>query len=122
MSRSFKKPWVKGNSPDLKKVCSRMHRRIARQILKRWRYCWTECWGNGCEDEMVTSRWAPWDDDEYEYGYCGFICNCHQFTAPMEPTFPTRKELVDQYDICDWKFYAPRNRFLKDESSRYCRK
>lgn len=108
MSRSYKKPWIKDSSPDFKKICSRAHRRIARQILKPWIYRYRDCWGWGCEDNMITARWVPWDDDEYEYGHCGFLCNCYQFTAPMEPAFPLRKELVDQYTICDWKYYNPK--------------
>lgn len=102
MSRSYRKPWIKDNANGLKQVCSRMHRRIARQICKTWVHKYKECWGYGCEYELA----APWDDDEPD-NPCGLSCRCKQFITPMEPTFPIRKELVDQYDICDWKMYRP---------------
>src|SRR5688572_13986658 len=99
MSRSYKKPWVKDRGTQWKKICSRAHRRTARQILKPWRnYLGTverSCFGCECRE------WDYYEGMEY-------LPVCEFDKDPMEPIFPLRIWLVDQYDICDWKWYNPK--------------
>lgn len=111
MSRSTKKPYLQlQGHKHWKKICSRIERRGVRQVLKPWRYKWIECHGWGCEEQMITAYWRPWDDKEYEYGHCGLICNCYQFIAPMEPVLPIKRyETMSPYDICDYRCYRPQD-------------
>lgn len=99
MSRSYKKPWRKDKSNGFKQICSRAHRRIARQTCKRWRYKYYRHEQAGCYGcECIEWYWEEWE--AYKP-----VCDFH--VEPMEPMFPLRKELVDQYTICDWKYYNP---------------
>jgi len=84
-----------------------MHRRISRQILHPWRnnYLPTSERGcYGCECREMGMHILEEIDESFPY--------CEFDLQPMEPHFPIRRELVDQYDICDWKWYdskEPRN-------------
>lgn len=99
MSRSYKKPYLKVGSPDFKKICSRAHRRISRQLLQPWKHDYLptserSCYGCECREWSL----AEWEN-------CQPVCDFDRL--PLGPSFPLRKELVDQYTICDWKYYNP---------------
>lgn len=100
MSRSRKKPYVKYGCPGMKKVGARMERRIVRQLLKPWRYNYpaiTEkcCWGCECRE------WDYFDGMEY-------LTVCAFDHMPLEPLLPLRKQIVNSYNICDYKLYNPK--------------
>lgn len=90
MSRSYRVPWVKDKGTYWKKVCSRMHRHIGRQI------CHTYCKSLNVHDFYCTF-WCTcdWDEDNLPCGYCSEMRQ-----------FPLRNELINQWDLCDRRFYS----------------
>lgn len=84
--------------PGAKKIAARMERRIVKQLLKPWRYRYymtaeADCFG--CECEIF-----------------GEVCNYIQ--TDIEPVLPLRHDIMDPYDICDWKWLS--------ENPKYARK
>jgi hypothetical protein len=94
MSRSYRKPWVKDSNPDLRKCHARAVRRNAKQVLHEFK-------------KTHFPEWSIlfWESYEYEE---------YWETSP-EPEFRHWKSIINQWDICDWRFYD-------DENPKYHRK
>lgn len=96
MSRSYKKPWIKDKGTYLKKVCSRTHRHACRQICHVHRKKI-----NAADRNCKICAGAT----EYAMEHCGL---CIEISF-----FPLRNELVNQWDVCDWRFYGKEPRYKR---------
>lgn len=99
MSRSYKKPYLKDGGTGMKKCAARMERRIVKQLLKPWRYTYTDCQVSDC---FLTCAMM---DPEHKDEICRHLC--FALMSPLEPLLPLRKQIVNGYDMCDWKMYKP---------------
>lgn len=99
MSRSFKKPYVKDGGTGMKRCAARMERRIVKQLLKPWRNNYRPTIERGCWD-CECREWDYFEGMEY-------LPMCDFDKAAPEPLLPLRKQIVNGYDICDWRSYQP---------------
>lgn len=99
MSRSYRKPWVKDPKNSwMKRVYAKAYRRTCRQIshvLKtRWNddlMYYDDNWGwHSADGTLVHAPLYPLKDF--------YLC----------PIYPHRREIINQYSICDFKFFISR--------------
>lgn len=83
MSRSIKKPWIKDPSNSwMKRIHSRRMRRISNSILSKFAQEWDKnCWHSGEGNEW-------------------------RIYTPIEPVFPIKHQVTNQYNICDYIMYC----------------
>lgn len=88
MSRSYRKPYVKDPANSrMKRVAARVYRHTCRQITYIYAKHWVQ-WGCTCDGDCT---FCPLDDPEYQH----------------------RHVLVNQYDICDFRFYCNKPKYYR---------
>lgn len=80
MSRSFKKPYIKDKGTYMKQVSARGFRHRCRQISKKYR-----------KELSPDPYWFMWYYDVWI----------------EDPAYPLRRELVNEWDVCDWRCFQP---------------
>jgi hypothetical protein len=100
MSRSYREPWVKDHQRacnlSLKKLHRKRERRIIKQLVKPWKTKYED--------------WAGFEydyEDLYEFPNTSSLETRICMSTPMEPELPSRKDITNPYDICDYRFYIP---------------
>jgi len=87
MSRSYKQPWIKDPSNRyMKKVAARVYRRCTKQLTEQYRKGW--------------AMWQNLDMDE----------DAPDYLFHLDPEYPHRNALVNQYTVCDFIRPADNNR------------
>lgn len=91
MSRSTKKPWVKDKGTDTRRKGNQRFRHKATQI----------CW-------MFVKHW-PGQSEIFTWYFYELPVKELERLLPDEAVFPLLKQVVDGWDICDWRWYRPEN-------------
>lgn len=91
MSRSYRKPWAKDpRNSYMKKVAARIYRSHCRQISR----VFTKHW--------IDPLWIAISEAE-ENKWCGLVF-IDSWLGYDDPHYPHRRELINQWDVCDWRF------------------